>query len=61
MNFEIKGGNLPVVTVTLNSGESMFTESGGMSWMSENIRMETNTKCGLVKGSGGAWPAIHCL
>ena len=33
MNFEIKGGNLPVVTVTLNSGESMFTESGGMSWM----------------------------
>ena len=48
-------------TVTLNNGESMFTESGGMSWMTENIRMETNTKCGLVKGSGGAWPAIHCL
>ena len=50
MNFEIKGGNLPVVTVTLISGESMFTESGGMSWMTENIRMETNTKGGLMKG-----------
>ena len=25
MNYEIKGGNLPVVTVTLNSGESMLS------------------------------------
>lgn len=50
MKYEIKGGNLPVVTVTLDNGESMFTESGGMSWMSENIRMETNTKGGVLKG-----------
>ena len=50
MEYEIKGGNLPVVTVTLNNGESLFTESGGMAWMSDNIRMETNTKGGLMKG-----------
>jgi uncharacterized protein (TIGR00266 family) len=50
MNYEIKGGNLPVALVTLEKGESMFTESGGMAWMSEHVAMETNTKGGLFKG-----------
>jgi uncharacterized protein (TIGR00266 family) len=50
MQYEIKGGNLPVVLVSLDRGESVFTESGGMSWMTEGMRMETNTKGGLLKG-----------
>jgi uncharacterized protein (TIGR00266 family) len=50
MKYEIKGGNLPVAVVDLDAGESVFTESGGMSWMSENIKMETNTKGGVLKG-----------
>lgn len=50
MKYEIKGGNLPVVIVTLEQGESLFTESGGMSWMTDNVKMETNTKGGLLKG-----------
>ncbi|AFA47156.1 TIGR00266 family protein [Acetobacterium woodii] len=50
MKYEIKGDNLPVVIVTLENGEAIFTESGGMSWMSEHIKMETNTKGGLIKG-----------
>jgi uncharacterized protein (TIGR00266 family) len=50
MNYEIKGGNLPVVLVNLDAGEAIFTESGGMSWMSDGIKMETNTKGGLLKG-----------
>lgn len=41
MRYEIKGGNLPVVECHLESGESMITESGSMSWMSPNMKMET--------------------
>ncbi|KNZ40279.1 TIGR00266 family protein [Acetobacterium bakii] len=50
MKYEIKGGNLPVVLVTMEPGESVFTESGGMSWMTDGIKMDTNTKGGLLKG-----------
>lgn len=41
MNYEVKGGNLPVVICTMNPGESIITEKGSMSWMSENMKMET--------------------
>ena len=41
MKYEIKGGNLPVVICTLQPGETMVTESGAMSWMSPNMKMET--------------------
>ena len=30
----------------------MFTQSGGMFWQTEGIRMDTNTKGGLLKGIG---------
>lgn len=39
--YEILGGNLPVVVCELHNGETMITESGSMSWMSPNMRMET--------------------
>ena len=42
MKYEIKGGNLPVVICKLENGEKMITEKGGMSWMSPNMKMETN-------------------
>ena len=51
MKYEIKGGNLPVVLCTLQPGETMVTESGAMSWMSPNMKMETGAKGGL----GGAF------
>ena len=38
--YEILGGNLPVVVCELSAGESMITESGSMSWMSPNMKME---------------------
>ena len=34
-NYEILGGNLPVVVCELSAGESMITESGSMSWMNK--------------------------
>lgn len=52
MNFEIKGKVVPSVEVSLSRGESMFTQSGGMFWQTEGIKMDTNTRGGLFKGIG---------
>ena len=52
MQYEIKGGNLPVVICSLNSGEKMITESGSMSWMSVNMRMETTSNGGVGAALG---------
>lgn len=41
MQYEIKGGNFPVVVCQLAGGESMITEKGSMVWMSPNVKMET--------------------
>lgn len=49
MQYEIKGGNLPAVVCTLERGESIVTESGGMSWMTSNMKMETHTGGGIGK------------
>ena len=52
MRYKIEGGSLPVVTIELNRGESIFTQSGGMSWMSGGIDMDTNMKGGFLGGLG---------
>ncbi|MCL2003762.1 MAG: TIGR00266 family protein [Oscillospiraceae bacterium] len=54
MQYEIFGGNLPAVTVSLENGESIYTQSGGMTWMSADINMETNMKGGFMRGLGRA-------
>lgn len=54
MQTEIKGEFLPVLTCKLNKGDSVFTETGGMSWMTSGINMQTNTKGGIMKGLGRA-------
>lgn len=52
MQYEIKGGNLPVVVCSLAHGEQMVTESGGMSWMSANMKMETTSNGGVGAALG---------
>ncbi len=52
LKFEKFGGNLPGIIISLNQGESIYTESGGMTWMTDGIVMETNMKGGLMKGLG---------
>lgn len=48
MNYELKGGNFPVVVCQLAAGEQMITEKGSMVWMSPNMEMKT-TGGGLGK------------
>jgi len=52
INYEILGGNLPVVICYPEAGETLCTESGAMSWMSPNMRMDTNTGGGIKKMFG---------
>lgn len=41
MQYKIEGTPLPVVICDLQAGETIITESGGMSWMTSNMHMET--------------------
>ncbi|MDO5350944.1 MAG: TIGR00266 family protein [Lachnospiraceae bacterium] len=53
MKYQVIGDVIPAVEVTFDApGESMYTQSGGMSWMTEGVEMFTNTKGGLMKGIG---------
>lgn len=53
MKYEIIGSTMPAVEVTFEqAGESMYTQSGAMAWMTEGIDMSTNAKGGLMKGLG---------
>jgi uncharacterized protein (TIGR00266 family) len=49
VNYEISGTTLPVVTVKLNPGERIYSSSGGMSWMTQQVQMDTNSGGGLGK------------
>ena len=50
MEYQIVGGLLPSVDVTLRAGEALYTESGGMACMTGDIKMETNAQGGLGAG-----------
>lgn len=56
--YQILGGNLPVVVCDLAAGESMITESGSMSWMSPNMKMETTSGGGVKKCLADLFPEI---
>ena len=52
MHYRVEGAPMPALTIKLEQGESIYTQSGGMTWMSDGISMETNMKGGLMKGIG---------
>lgn len=51
MKYSIEGEPMPVLICTLEAGESIVTERGGMSWMSSDFEMKTHTG-GLSKAVG---------
>ena len=53
MRYEIIGNTMPAVEVTFDApGEAMYTQSGGMAWMTEGVAMDSNMKGGLGKSIG---------
>lgn len=51
MEFEIVGSSMQTLLVELDGGEAMYTERGGMAWLS-NVDMDTSARGGLMKGLG---------
>lgn len=60
MQYEIAGGSLPVVKVQLKAGESIVCESGGMSWMDDEIEMQTSAG-GIGKALGRMFTNEHAF
>ncbi len=53
MKYQILGSTMPAVQIQFDApGESMYTQSGGMSWMSDGINMDSNLRGGLGKSLG---------
>ncbi|OLS02772.1 TIGR00266 family protein [Tissierella creatinophila] len=49
MKFSIEG-DYPILRCKLNSGETIKTTAGAMSWMTEDIEVELTTGGGVMKG-----------
>ncbi len=50
MEYKIIGTTLQAVILELDPGETAYSESGGMAWMSANIAMKTSTRGGGLGG-----------
>jgi uncharacterized protein (TIGR00266 family) len=55
MQTRIQGTTMPVLNVQLDPNESVFSESGELSWMTGSIQMTTHTQMG---GGGGVFGAL---
>ncbi|MFV0528494.1 MAG: TIGR00266 family protein [Lachnospiraceae bacterium] len=52
MKYKLIGEVMPAVEIVMNRGDSMYTQSGGMAWMSQDMEMTTNARGGVMKGLG---------
>lgn len=52
IKYDIEGGNLPVLICYPEVGQTLCTQTGAMSWMSPNMKMETNSGGGIKKVFG---------
>ena len=52
MEYQIHGTVMQALEIRLSQGESIYTESGGMAWMSDGIDMKTSGRGGLGKALG---------
>jgi len=55
MQTKIQGTTMPVLEVQLDPNESVFSESGELSWMTASIQMTTHTQMG---GGGGLFGVL---
>lgn len=52
MDYKIIGQTVPVVEMTLNAGETVYTQSGGMAYQTDGVEMKTNARGGVMKSLG---------
>jgi uncharacterized protein (TIGR00266 family) len=46
-NYKVLGTIMQTVVMHLRAGQTVYTETGALSWMQEGIRMDTNMRGGL--------------
>ncbi len=46
-NYKVLGAIMQTVVMHLRAGQTVYTETGALSWMQEGIRMDTNMRGGL--------------
>ncbi len=54
MEYTIHGTVMQALEIRLKRGEAIYTESGGMAWMSDGIDMKTSGRGGIGKSLGRA-------
>jgi uncharacterized protein (TIGR00266 family) len=60
MQYEISGSTMQTVSIDLEAGETVFSQTHAMAWMTDGVDMHTNTGGGLFAGlkramSGGSF------
>ena len=50
MQAEVKGTTMPLLEMILETGESIVSTHGELSWMSANVQMTQSTSTGGTKG-----------
>ena len=49
MKYQIMGTTMPAVEIQFDRpGESVYTQSGGMTWMTDGVQVITNAEGGLI-------------
>ena len=52
MKHKIEGDVMQILTLELEEGDQAYAESGAMSWMSGNVKMESYMRGGIGAGIG---------
>ena len=50
MKYDISGTVMQTLSISLSSGESVFAQTHGMAWMTDEIEMDTHTGGGMFAG-----------
>ena len=50
MRYEVTGTTMQTVSIDLAPGESLYSQTASMAWMSPSIRMDTHTGGGIFAG-----------
>ncbi len=50
MRYEISGTTMQTVSIDLDRGERLYSQTASMAWMTDTIRMDTHTGGGIFAG-----------
>lgn len=60
MRYELHGTTMQTLAIDLPRGETLYSQTASMAWMTENVAMDTNTGGGLFAGLKRAIAGADC-